>query len=183
MEKKQPPRAIEITSESDEEMNEESTPTLNQPNIKEKLSGDEEHTSAPQESTKRSSQPIKRSTRTSRTTTSREPEQAQNGFLRPQHNGYTSIPTPRSRSKNRKQLKRVRSKIKQTSNHKLQTLFRLLNPFYYLRILAQYYCTIYYVINQLYNLPQSSIKEGDVREAKLELWKLTSSQMRKLFGC
>ena len=50
--KKQPPRAIEITSESDEEINEESTPTLNQPNIKQEISGDEEHTSAPQDSTK-----------------------------------------------------------------------------------------------------------------------------------
>ena len=50
MEKKQPPRAIEIRSESDEEMN-ESTPTFNQPNIKKEISGDGEHSSAPQEST------------------------------------------------------------------------------------------------------------------------------------
>ena len=32
-------------------MNEESTPSINQPNIKEEISGDEEHTPAPQEST------------------------------------------------------------------------------------------------------------------------------------
>ena len=51
MEKKQPPKAIEITSESDEEMKKESTPTFNQPNIKEEISGDEEQTSAPQGST------------------------------------------------------------------------------------------------------------------------------------
>ena len=50
MTRKQPSRAIEIASESDE-MNEENTTNSNLQNIKEEITGDEEHTSAQQEST------------------------------------------------------------------------------------------------------------------------------------
>ena len=52
MARKQPPRPIEIASESEDEMDEENTTNSNPQNIKEEITSDEEkHTSAPQEST------------------------------------------------------------------------------------------------------------------------------------
>ena len=50
MSRKQPPRAIEIASESEDEMNEDNTAINNPRNIKE-ITGDEGHTATPQEST------------------------------------------------------------------------------------------------------------------------------------
>ena len=93
---KQPPRAIEITSESDEEMKKESTPTFNQPNIKRNFRRRRTNISTAGVNNSDRVDRSKRSTRTSRTTTSRKSKQAQNRFFRPQHNGYTSNPKPRS---------------------------------------------------------------------------------------
>ena len=72
--RKQPPRAIESASKSEDEMNEENTTNSNPKTKKEEITGDEEHTSI---STARinNRDPIdqsERSARTSKTTTPRK---------------------------------------------------------------------------------------------------------------